>query len=813
MILSSLHFSLRRLSRQKVHSILHIFGLTLGMTVCLLIGLFIRHELSFDTYHDNANRTYRLNSVWDEFGNKHFHFSTPFPLANEIRKTISGIEHVTHIHHPGGDPIIEINKTKRFKQERIGITDAEFPNVFNVEPVSGNVFEALRKPYQAILTETTAKKFFGKEDPIGKTFRYNNDFLITVSAVIRDLPGNTHLPASVLLSLSNDEKFIQTSTTHFGSVSGGTTFIVPQKGTTLKAIQAGLKSIYDRQLNSDPNLPKGLRAGLEIQPLGDVHFNSKYEGGGHWIKAMDKTWLWFFGGVGFAVLLLACINFINLSTAQAITRAKEIGVRKSVGAGRGQLIRQFLLEAGLLVFVSGIFGVIITKAALPSINNLLEKNITFNIFQSPGIVAALLAGILVTSFIAGLYPAWLISKFQPAITLKSVTVTSSPQSSFLRKGLVVMQFSISIGLLVALLLMGKQLNFLRSKKLGFEKDNIVIIPLPDNTKKDLFTNGLRKLSSIRDVSYSTSAPSGSGHWGTIMSLRDGDDPARQPVTTILADENYCKMYGMQLKEGRLFQASDTSAVSESIPEGQRFPRVVVNETLVKALGFPSYKAALGQRFWIGMNGWRAEIVGVIADFNIASLHEAIKPTLITQFEPWYDRASVKIAAGNNASSVLADIESAWKQSFPNGVFEFNFLDEQLDALYKSESRLYFLFKIFSALAMLISCIGLWGLATFAAQKRTKEIGIRKVLGASVTNITGMLSADFLKLVGISILIACPVAYYAMYKWLQDFAYKTEMSWWIFAVAGLAALFIAVATISFQAVRAAMSNPVKSLRTE
>ena len=348
------------------------------------------------------------------------------------------------------------------------------------------------------------------------------------------------------------------------------------------------------------------------------------------------------------------------------------------------------------IYRQGTLALIITKASLPYINNLGDKRINFEIFHSPELIGALLAGIIATGFIAGLYPAWLISKFQPAITLKSATSVADPRSSMLRKGLVVMQFSISIALLIALMFIGKQMNFLKNKNLGFDKENIVIVPIPDKVKSQAFSTELARITSITDISLSTSAPSGGGHWGTIMSLKDRDDPARQPVTTILADNRYCKMYDMQLKEGRFLIPSDTSAVSESVPEGQRFPRVVVNEKLVKALGFKSNKVALGNRFWIGMNGWRAEITGVIADFNISSLHEEIQPTLITQFAPWYDRANLKIAAHTDISETMTRIEAAWKKSFPTGVFEFSFLDEKLDALYKSESRLYVLFKIFSA---------------------------------------------------------------------------------------------------------------------
>ena len=812
MIFNNIQFSLRRLGRQKIHTALHIVGLTIGISVCLLIGLFIRHELSFDAYHENGGRTYRLNTVWTEFEKKEFHYSTPFPLAAEIRKTVSGIEHVTQVHHYHA-PIIEINFNKRFKQDRIIMTDPEFLDVFDVNVLAGNGHEALRKPYQALLTESTAKKFYGKENPIGKTFKYNNDFTITVAAIIADFPGNTHLPASMLLSLSNDEKFLGTRIDHWGSVSGGSTFIVLKNGVDTKSINASLKAIYDRTHNADPRMPKSFRADVELQPLKDVHFNSKYAGGGEWVKAINESWLWFFGFVGLAVLALACINFVNLSTAQAITRAKEIGVRKSIGAGRFQLITQFLSEAWILVGISGVLGVLITNMSLPFINNLSDKKIEFDVFHSPQLITALIIGIFLTGLIAGLYPAWLVTKFQPALTLKSGPVAGDHKSSLLRKGLVVMQFSISIGLLISLVFIGKQMNYLRNKNLGFDKENIIITGVPDRLKKEVFAADLKKLSPVKDLSFSTSVPGSGEHWGTLMSLTDRDDPNKQPVTTIYADHHYPTMYGLQLKAGRLIEPSDTNAVSESIPEGQRFPKVLVNEKLVTALGFESNKASLGKRFWIGMDGWIAEITGVVADFNVSSLHEEIKPTLITQFTPVYNRVNIKINAGSNIPETIAAIEAAWKKLSPTGIFEFSFLDEQLDAMYKSEARLYTLFKIFSGLAMFISCLGLWGLATFAAQKRIKEIGIRKVLGASVANITAMLSKDFLKLVFISVLIASPLAYYGMHKWLQDFAYRINISWWVFALAGLVAVFIALFTVSFQAIKAAISNPVKSLRTE
>ena len=350
---------------------------------------------------------------------------------------------------------------------------------------------------------------------------------------------------------------------------------------------------------------KGFTCGNRNTTLSDVHFNSKYAGGGEWIKAINTQWLWFFGAVGFAVLILACINFVNLSTAQSLTRAKEVGVRKSIGAGRFQLIRQFLSEALMLVLFAAILSIFISKLALPYINDLTGKDITFDLWDSPGIMISLLAGIFLTALLAGIYPAWIITRFQPASVLKSGSVNTNQGTPLLRKGLVITQFSISICLLIGLLLIGKQMNYMRHKNLGFDKDNIIMMQIPEQSsiaKKELFAAELKTIPGIKDWSFSSSPPSGGGHWGTRMSLIGREDPNIKSVTTIMTDDKFCQVYGLHLVAGRFFTIADTSAVSRSIPEDLRFPKSVVNETLVKELGFASNEEALGKRFWIGMNG-------------------------------------------------------------------------------------------------------------------------------------------------------------------------------------------------------------------
>jgi ABC-type antimicrobial peptide transport system permease subunit len=806
----------RHLSRQKLNTSLHIIGLTLGLSVCLIIALFIRYELSFDAYHENANRTYRVISKWTgSNGDVNTHYSTPFPLANAIRTEMSGIERVSFA-HPPYVKIVEVGADKKFIDERILAVEPDYPNILDIETIKGDLHKTLSTPYQAAITETTAKKLFGNEDPIGKTFslKIRENFEFTIGALIKDFPGNTHLPASILVSHSYNENFLKGNRDGWTYVSGTETLLVANENVELSVLTAQLKSIADKHINTNGK-GRAERSDFELQPMKDIHFNTSLAGGGGWVQAISISWLWFFAIIGAAVLILACINFVNLSTAQAITRAKEVGVRKSVGAGRFNLVIQFLSEAWVLTLISGILAVAIAQLVLPFINTLLDKNILFELINSPLLLSSLLAAIVLIGLLAGMYPAWFISNYNPSTTLKAGSTTSGNHgSAWLRKGLVVAQFSISIGLLIALLVIAEQVNYLRSKNLGFTKDNIINVEIqPRVNKQGLFKNELEKIAQIKDVAFATATPSSQSHWGTIMSRVGHEDPSRKEVTLIFGDDRFCKMYGLQLLTGRFLEASDTNYIAQSVPDKDQIMKAVVNEQLIRELEFKSNEAAIGERIWIGWNSGNVEIVGVVSDFNTGTLHEVIKPALITPSPRDYEQAGVKIDANSNVPETLAAIEVAWKTAYPEGIFSFKFLDEQIDAFYKAEERLFTLFKIFSGLAMFISCLGLWGLATFAAQSRTKEIGIRKVLGASVNRIVVLLSKDFLLLVVAAMVIATPLAWYGMNQWLQNYAFRINISWWIIGLTGIVAVLIAIITVSSQAIKAALSNPVESLKNE
>lgn len=818
MIVNNLRIIVRRLGRQKLNTALHTVGLTLGISVCLLIGLFLRHELSFDGYHAKADRIYRINTTISDRGEDEHHFSSPSPLANALRAEIPELEHVARVQPNWGGCLIEITPQKRFEQDYVLLAEPALLDIFDIDVLQGNGHEALRNPFQALLTETAAKKFFGNEDPIGKTFKCENEYTFTVAGVVADQPGNTHLPFTVLLSFAEGIRFpgCDTSPMSWGNVSGGSTFVVLPENLRPADLKTRLQDIYDRNINKIADMPEWVRFYARTQALNRIHLEPQWHGGGEWVKAVSPTWLWFFGSIGLAVLGLACVNFVNLSTAQAMQRSREVAVRKSIGARQGQLIGQFLGEALLLTTIAGALSVVIAIIALPELNELLDKKISFDLLHSGGLLSALLAGILLTGLLAGLYPAWALSRYQPASALKtSVATAGDHRSAGLRKGLVVTQFTLSIGLLTALIIMSQQMQYFRNKNLGFDRENTVVVKIPEVSKQGVFAAELGKIPAVSDVTFFSTPPSHDqdGHWGTVMSHGGQKDPAAKNVTLIWADDHFSKLFNLKLLAGRFAAPNDTVYLSKPRPDGKISPLSIVNEKLVKEMGYASPEAALGKRFWTGMAGYWPEIIGVVADFNTASLHEAVKPTLITSIPQFQGQSGIKIRANTDIPATLAAIERAWTKTFPNGLLDAQFLDDNIQSFYQAENRLYRLFQIFAGLAILISCLGLFGLATFSAEQRTKEIGIRKVLGANVAGITLLLTKDFLKLVVLAILIAAPAAWWGMNQWLADFAYRIEIQWWMIGLAGVSAILIASLTVSFQSIKAALTNPVKSLRSE
>lgn len=809
MLLTNLRFSLRHLMRQRFNTTLHVIGLTLAMSVCLLIGVYLRFELSFDNHHENAQRIYRVNSVWKESDKQFNLYATPLQLAEAIRNEVSGLDKVT-MSRPLFKSVVEISPQKIFKQEHMLVIEPDFLNIFNIEVLRGDP-SALDNPYQALLNQTTAVRYFGNDDPVGKTFTYRNKFIITVAGVFKDIPSTTHLPASILLSYAPDEEFLANGDTwYFGESAwaklSASTYILLADNADANDVQAQLKAIADKNINADPTLDQNIHGDFVMQKLSDIHFDTIRFGGGPWVPAANTSWLWFFGGLGIAVLLLACINFLNLSTAQALARSREVGVRKAIGARRSHILWQFLTDAFVIVLVSGVLAMFVSQISISQLNTLLDKQVSFNPFQYPELAIAFLLFILVTSLLAGIYPAWFVSRFNPVAALKSGSSGNVVRASWLRKALVVSQFSISAGLLIAVLLIARQAEYFRDADLGFEKENIVSVEVGDHDKLQGLANELLQIPGVKDVSFSRTSPISDDHWWNTIGVTETTE--RKSVCAIYADDHFFSVYGLRLISGRVPQVYKNSPADLAVK--QQPVKVIVNESLLRELKMGTPMEAIGKHFWWGGD---AEVSGVVADFNMEPLKYGISPALIIQDEEVYSHANIRLESIPNRKITLSTLEQVWKKHFPDGVYEYALVENQIESYYASEHRLYTLFRIFAGLAILISCLGLWGLVTYSAHQRAKEISVRKVLGASVKSLLILLTTEYFMMVFVAFLIASPLTYYFMNEWLSNFAFHIEIGWDTFLVAGLWLIVFAGLTVSIQVLTAALKNPVRSLKSE
>ncbi|MEJ0054981.1 MAG: FtsX-like permease family protein [Bacteroidota bacterium] len=819
---------LRHLVRQKLSSVIHIVGLTLGLCTCLLIGLWISYQMSFDSYHNDVDRIYRVISSWNEKGTVRYHPHTSPELAVALRKEGSGLDHISLV-HPRWNSKIAVNQHKKFIEKTILIVDPDFLNIFTIVEVSGNAREALKIPYHAVLTESTAKKFFGREDPIGKTFIFREVYEITVGAVIGDVPANTNYPYSMLLSYVKEPAFLNNGGDGDPSVTWAgpgewralttTTLIKVSDEFNELRFNALLGRFADKYVNADSAATAFMKGSLALQPVNDIHLNKDLTFGAAGVSAMDTSWLRFFGWIGAAVLLLACANFINLSAAHALSRASEVGIRKVVGATKIQLMLQFLSEAWILALFSGVLAVMAAWIALPWMNNLLQTSIVFDPFHSPLLIAILFTGTILTGLVAGIYPAWIITRFNPLLSLKGRLTMEGGQGSLLvRKFLLVIQFTISSALVLSVLLFARQTRYVAEKDLGFNKEHVITVPAAGSDevkgKSHVFANAVMAIPGVKDIAFSDKIP-GLIKEDSRMNVVGADDPHKFRVGIVNASPEYYTLYGLKLLAGRLPSETDFILFKDLKPEISipDFP-VVVNRQLLKELELGTPQEAIGKPFgWSG--GPPVRIIGVVEDFNSGSLYNKIGPLFFTCLPSGFNVASIRIEEGADLPATIDAMEAAWNITFPNEskIFEFHFLDDQLDEIYKSNERLHILFQIFAGLAIVISCFGLWGLLAYSCQQRTKEIGIRKVLGASIRAILMLLTREFVVIILLALCIAFPTAYYFLNSWLQTFAFHVTIGWEIFATAGGVLLLLAMVTMIVQTLKAALANPVRALRNE
>lgn len=791
----------RNLWRNKNFTFINIAGLGVGIAVCILIFLIIQFELSFDNFHSKKDRIYRVLTVLNSEDGSHRSSGVPYPLPTAIKADFSKIKS-TGVYSYGNDQIlIPYEKTgqaeKKFKEETgVFFAGPEFFEIFDYPLIAGE-YKSLKDPNTAVITKQTAEKYFGNwRSAIGKSFKRNGRHLYKITGVLDDIPANTDMQIKIVGSYSTFKDF--TESTDWNSVSSNHRcyLLFPENMTAAQMDQqlTGLVKKYKK--------PEDQEERQIVQSLAEVHYDE--EPGNFLDRTISKrliTTLWMIAGF---ILLIACVNFINLSTAQAVNRSKEIGVRKVLGSNKRQLRFQFYSETALITVMAILLAIGLTVIAFPFIGKILDLPLSFSLMENPVIILFFIVLGIVVVFLAGFYPAIVLSRFNPIAALKNKVTVRRSRGISLRRGLVVFQFIIAQALIIGTLVIVRQMHYFQSKPLGFDKNAVINVAFPTDsaslTKIDFLKNELLSLQGVKSVSFSYGSPADEGNWYSNFRFNKAAKDVDWGANLKWADANYLKTYNIQLVAGRNVQPSDT--VREFL----------VNETWTNRMGLKNPQEALNKEINMWDGQLKGNVVGVVKDFNAVSLREAMVPVMISTAKDFYSFANIKMQT-ESITDVLKKTEAIWNKAYPEYVYEPRFLDEKIKNFYTQENRLASLYKIFAALAIFLSCLGLYGLASFMAVQRVKEVGIRKVLGASVGNIVMLFSKEFLLLIGIAFIIATPIAWYYMQNWLQDFVYRIDISWWILAISGLLAVVIALITISFKAIAAALANPVKNLRTE
>lgn len=802
MITQSFKQIIRNLWKHKSFTFINLLGLSLGIAAVVMLFLIANYENSFDKFHSQSENIYRVVSKIERADEIDYGATVPYPTGGYLQGKVPGVT-ATQISF-SDEMQVQVGKQDPFIQNNVAFADSLFLEVFDFSGIqnfwiSGNSETALDNPNTAILTESQAKKIFGDQDPVGEILRLDNKLDVEVVGVIKDVPPTTHLPMTMLISYSSlTDEFLGGMDVESWTFSGsGYSYVKLPDQQDPAVMQPVLESIIKLRNSSG-------RVEMFLQPLSKIHFDPTFEDGNPSYTVSPKylTMLLLLGGF---ILLIACVNYVNLSTSFAFTKSKEVGVRKTIGASKKQLFFHYMMETFVLAFFSAVIGILLAILFLPMVNGMLEKSISARPLLEPLFLLGTLGIILVISFLSGTYPALVLSGFNPVNSLKNQLAMPGKSSVALRKGLVVFQFTTSIALIICTLVISRQMKFFQDKELGFNKDAVVEVKLPDNDsiRRETFRNLLQNEPSIEEISFGMGAPISSNGISVGLLAPQLPNNTEYVAKVIPSDKNYKETYEMKMLAGRWFLSSEEKNIGTA---------VVVNRTLAELLGYNEPEDAIGNTIELGLNSMRPRIVGVTEDFHTSSLHEDIPSVALLPFPYFYYAAGVKINPGN-LRNTLATVEEAWKQVYPESVYEAAFIDETLAASYKQETQNYQIFKAFSFISIFICCIGLWGLISFVVVRKTKEIGIRKVLGASVSGIVVLLSRDFLLLIAIALLIASPLAWYFMNEWLQDFAYRIDIGWFVFATAGFFAILIAFITISFQTIKAGMSNPVKNLRTE
>jgi len=790
MILHDLRIALRSMLRQKAYTFINVAGLMISIAACLLVVLWVADELAYDRFHVKADRIYR--ATWNaRFGDNEWNIPlVPVPLAPALETEFPEVERVVRFRT---GTITARNGDQFQKEENVLFTEESFFDVFSVKFLEGNPSTSLQDPNTVVLTEETALRYFPDRSALGQSLEMNDGTLLHITGIVAEFPRQSHFHFDFLIPLKN-LPIIEQRKTQWGSATVYT-YLTLKDGQGRESLQAKLHRYIEQNVAGEAMRGTGNFTRFPMTPLTDLHLQShlKYE-----LEPNGNiVYVYLFSAIAGFILLLACVNFVNLATARSLKRSKEVAVRKVAGSNRAQLVRQFLIESFLHVLISVIGAIVLAEFVLPYFNTLSGKELDIAT-ETPFVFGVAVALIGIVTVLAGAYPAVFLSSFKPLVALKGSNVSGSGVNR-VRKILVVFQFSISIGLIAGTFIVRDQLTFIQSKYLGFDKEQVLVLKRANilGVRQNDFSRQLLQERAVVDVSAAQFLP-GQIFDSMGFSL---EQPANYEFTSLTynwVDEHFVDVLKLTIASGRNFSpllASDSTSF-------------LINESAAKAIG---WKEPLGKRISLG-SFYSGPVIGVLKDFNFESLHQDMKPMVFLYNRRASSNLAVRLAPEMIEEGISA-IRRDWEKAVPDAPFEYSFLDEDFQGLYHNEERLSRVFSVFSSLAVVIACLGLFGLASFIAEQRTKEIGIRKVLGATEMSIVGMLTAEFAGLILAALVISAPLSYFAMEEWLTGFAYRTAVDWRVFVLAGAVALAIALMTVSVQAIKAAMANPVKSLRYE
>ncbi|MEO6722237.1 MAG: ABC transporter permease [Ferruginibacter sp.] len=786
----------RNLKRNKAYALLNIVGLSLGIACSILIFVLVSYHLSFDTFHKNKDRVYRITTEWHAETVSHS-AAVPQPLGKAFRNDFSFAEKTARV-VDYDDKLISIPgpENKKFMEEK-GVVFAE-PAIFDILDfplVKGNRKTVLVQPNEALITEKIAHKYFGKEDPMGKTIRFNNLINFTITGILKDIPPNTDRRQEIYVSYANLRDYnswIASDSSWGGVYSGSQCFTLLKPSVTMaqvnKALGLTVQKYYTGRDVKEWN--------FKLQPIADMHFNPDYDG------YADKKYLWALFFIGLFLIVTACVNFINLATAQALNRSKEIGIRKVLGSLPRQLFWQFIAETFLITIVAVVLAYALAELTLPYLNALFKSNMHLYLFTSLQLPLFLLALTIIVVFFSGSYPGLVLARFQPILALKSKLSQKHIGGFSLRRVLVVTQFAISQMLIIGTIVIASQMHYSKSSDLGFSKDAIIMLPLhgEDQVKMNTLKTRLAAVSGVEKISLCWQAPASGSNNNTNVRYDTRPEDEHWGINLKNADDQYVSTFGLKLVAGRNIYPSDT------------LREFLVNETFVKKLNLKSPDEVIGKRMSVNGGSQTAPIVGVVKDFYNYSFHSQISPICIMAGASNYSNAAIKINA-KNIKPALASFEKIWSETYPEYLYKYDFLDDKLKEFYELDSIMLTLIEAFACIAILIGCLGLYGLVSFMAVRKTKEIGVRKVLGARIQSILWMFGKEFTILLLIAFVIAAPVAGYAMYKYLMDFEYKINIGVWVFVASIGCTFLIAFVTVGYKSLKASLANPVISLRTE